>query len=77
MKVWVSAYNKKIYKINSDKNGKMQKEGNIELNAYPSYMYRYKDKIAIALKKENDKAKEGVLVLSKNLKIKYKRQNNV
>lgn len=77
MKVWVSAYNKKIYKINLDKNGKMQREGNIELNAYPSYMYRYKDEIAIALKKENDKAKAGVLVLSKNLKIQYKHQNNV
>ena len=78
MKFWVSAYNKKIYKINLSKNGKMQEIGNIELTAYPSYMYNYKNEIAVALKKENnDKAKAGVLVLDKNLKIKYKHQNNI
>ena len=78
MKFWVSAYNKKIYKINLDKNGRMQEIGNVELTAYPSYIYRYKNKIAVALKKgKNDKAKAGILILDKNLKIKYNHQNNI
>lgn len=42
MKFGVSAYNRKMYKINLDKNGRMQEVGNVELTAYPSYMCIYK-----------------------------------
>ena len=55
MKLWIASYNKLIYelKINSNK-WKVIDMKEVKLESFPSYLYKYKNYIAVALK-ENDK----------------------
>ena len=54
MKLWIASYNKLIYelKINSNK-WKVIDMKEVKLESFPSYLYKYKNYIAVALI-END-----------------------
>lgn len=50
MKIQSSAYDKKIYEINLNRNETMEEVNHIELEAYPSYIYKYRNNLTVALK---------------------------
>ena len=65
MKLWIASYNKLIYelKINSNK-WKVIDMKEVKLESFPSYLYKYKNYIAVALKENDKKEYSGIKVVN-------------
>ena len=77
MNIFISTYSdkKSIYKCKVNRKGKISILKYIEMNAYPSYLYRKNFRIGIALKKDENNDEAGIAIWNKNLECIYKYNN--
>lgn len=66
MKLWVSSYSKILYEIILNRKcTKIKEIKKINLKSYPSYIYKFKNHVAIALKENEEQSCSGVTIYNR------------
>lgn len=78
MDLWISSYEKNIYKLKINKGCTKVKEiEEKKITCYPSYICKYGNKIAVALKKNDGEKTTGIIILNNKMENIFEFYNEV